>query len=222
MFDKKILLAFDMDDTLVKTGEYLHRFVYNWFAQLKRQDYMKELADLREKGISTMNYPIHLKEVIDEKCVGNGLFMLHSGPSQLGQERSIHMLRRFLREYPGIIDPVICTHRGFHENGEQFTRTWLDSMGMGDIFNVVHCIDPAEHKDKITYLIGQYPEHEIVLVDDNPLGKHDQEHDFRKEILLYEEENPLNVYDSMKKVQGMAGVLSHVQDIVYQIKGWDA
>lgn len=222
MTNKKIILAFDMDDTLVRTGDYLHFNLRHLLKMESRPDLIAEIDELREKGYSTMNYPLHLKELIDKHFVGTGQFMLDAQPSELCSLKDISSLRDLLQEFQGIIIPLICTHRGFHEYGDQYTRVWIERRGLSTLFGNVHCIDPQEHKDKIVYLKSLYPDDEIVLVDDNPLGRHDGVHEFRKEILLYEEENPLTAYGEMKKIKSMNCVIEHVSELVYQLKGWEA
>lgn len=220
----KIVLLFDMDDTFTQTGNYFKDHLFALARRIEDFSMIKELEDLQERNVSTMNYPTKLKKIIDDKLVMPGDYMLHSVPTELGCHRAIKLLENFLQRFSDVVELGICTHRGFHIHGEVFTRTWIQER-MPDtlVFEHMHCIDGKDHPNKIQYLKEQHPGKHIVLVDDNPLGhQREDDHDHHPEVLLYEKYNPLTGYGNMKKVQGMADVISHVEELIYQLKGWEA
>lgn len=221
--DVKIVLLFDMDDTFTQTGNYFKDHLMAVANHLQDLGMVKELQSLEERNVSTMNYPPKLKKIIDDQFVMPGDYMLHSVPTELGSHRAIKMLENFLQQFKDVVELGICTHRGFHIHGEVFTRTWLqERMPESIVFDHIHCIDSKDHPNKIDYLREQHAGKHIVLVDDNPLGhQREDDHDHYPEILLYEKYNPLVGYGNMKKVKGMADVISHVEDLIYQLKGWE-
>lgn len=60
----------------------------------------------------------------------------------------------------------VCTHRGYHEKGERYTRKALaPHLSM---FDHIHVLNPAEHPDKIAFLNSIHGEDGYYLIDDNP------------------------------------------------------
>lgn len=92
--------------------------------------------------------------------------MLASGEFMLKvdmQDYFIQTLSMLLREGFSL---GVCTHRGYHEKGERFTRKAMAKhLSMFDHF---HVLNPAEHPDKITFLNNLHGEDGYILIDDNP------------------------------------------------------
>ncbi|EBY9527650.1 hypothetical protein D5P86_01545 [Salmonella enterica subsp. enterica serovar Infantis] len=61
----------------------------------------------------------------------------------------------------------VCTHRGYHDKGERYTRKALSKHL--SLFDHIHCLSSREYPDKIAYLNEKYGEGTWILVDDNPV-----------------------------------------------------
>ena len=65
----KLVLAFDLDDTITKTGLYINEKIKEFF---KQNDMKEELEYVlaNEENVSTMLYPSWIKKHVDKEIIG--------------------------------------------------------------------------------------------------------------------------------------------------------
>jgi 5'(3')-deoxyribonucleotidase len=136
------VIVFDLDDTLFETRQ--------WFIQfLNIMGYI--VPDTNLYHLETL-VPAHLIEF----ALREAPFMVHARPAP-----HIHAIFSFLalRNYA----VAFCTHRGYHPNGVEYSKTQLRNNGLqGEL----HCIDPKTYPCKLEYLDQIFEDY--VLVDDRP------------------------------------------------------
>lgn len=199
----KIVLAFDMDDTLTKTNAYINKHIKIYFQQ---NNMMKEYDFIinNEATLSTMMYPDWIKVHVDREIIGPGLYMLNSEPTQLGLRNCWRELQDFKNEYPSEISYVICSHRGFHVFGDLYTRTWLETMMLSHLIDDIYMLDGKDNPNKVEYLKSIYPDSEIILVDDNPCHDFTKDHPEMEELVIYDKVNKYEGYSNQKTFESVS------------------
>lgn len=180
---KKVTLAFDMDDTLCLTGEYINLGL-NFVAQRVNKPELAEFVRVNKDHISTMLYPPEIKKYVDNFIIGPGDYMLDAKPSELMETNIIQRLASRYKDHE--VTLVVCSHRGFHQYGEIYTRVWLDKYGVAHHFDEIHMLDGKVYPNKMDFLKKTYPDSHIVLVDDNPLHDFTKEHEKVEGIVIYD------------------------------------
>lgn len=196
MFLKPLLIALDMDGTLCLTAKYLRDYAIQQLTIQGRQADLDWIA--ANPTMSTLLWPEHLRNMTDIAVV-EGFFMLDVEPSAIVQAGLFDRLRKLRAQVPEI-KVVICTHRGFHKQGEIYTDTWLGEHDGLDVIDELHAIDPKDHPNKLTFLSELYPEYNIRLLDDNPLFRTEEPHDQDSRLMVYEEEGTIPAYQYQFKV----------------------
>lgn len=167
---KKLVLAFDMDNTLVKTDEMVFKIAIEYCENHGMKRSLDELIACRDiKGnydrLSQETKDIIYKEVIEKRFymdLAEGSNIVNDG---FGGHLS--MIKVLFPE----VENVICTHRGDNDEAKASTVNWLDKKGLIKYFDTIHSISHINNPDKISYLKEVYGEDvEIILVDDNPFG----------------------------------------------------
>ncbi len=197
----KLVLSFDMDDTLCSTANFINEKIKEFF---KQNDMKEELEYVlaNEENVSTMLYPAWIKKHVDKEIIGPGLYMLEAGKTALCSPFSIGTLEALLEHHGDDIIVSVCSHRGFHPYGEIYTRQWLDENKLLHLFEDIHMLDSSVQPDKVTFLKETYPDHEILLIDDNPMSKHLGEViPHHEEIVIYDEEHKLDAYVNQTRYQ---------------------
>lgn len=203
---KKLVIAFDKDDTLVNTGAYINENIKLFFAKNNMYDELEKVIEI-EQYTSTLNYPTEIKSHVNREIIGPGHFMLHAKPTPIGTRAIMRHFQDFKALYPEHISYVICTHRGYHEEGLNYTNRWLKTAMIDHVFDHVHVLDPAKNPDKVAYLKGCYPDTEILLLDDNPLGDHHTVHPKMKELVIYNRLNRFPAYQNQYEYKGVGDLL---------------
>lgn len=180
-----IVLAFDMDDTLCLTGKYINDQLYK-VARHSGDTELLEFLDKNSGHLSTMLYPPEVKVKVDTLIIGPGVYMLEAEKTPLFCPNFISILKRLKAMYGEMLKIVVCSHRGFHEYGEIYTRKWLVKHGALEVFDEIHMLDGKVDPDKIQFLKKEYPGSPIKLIDDNPLHDFNKEHERQEEILIYD------------------------------------
>lgn len=195
---KKVLLAFDMDDTFTDTrGEIYHSLAYQLHEKKLTEEYTYLTA---HPHVTPLLWSKKMCGAVFEHVVQHGHFMRHAQPSPLMFSGLLEFLRTMLSHNWGpYITSVICTHRGFHEHGHSNTAEWLDRHNASDVFSEIHALDPAIHPNKLEFLRKQYPDYEILLLDDNPLHDPHTVHPRSDEVLIYEGIHTLPGYVNQDK-----------------------
>lgn len=189
----KVLLALDMDDTLTDTQEEvvlrLRRKLYDraGWDDLKWV-YDSVHANRKNGKHSTMLYPEHLRKIINKEIIRVGDYVTTVKPSELITSGALRQLIYRLQDKLGKdnFTAVIATHRDNEIGVRENTEAWLKKHGHYDCLDAIHHIDGRKHGNKIDYLKNHYPEHEILLLDDNPFGDLRTVHDFNESVLVYE------------------------------------
>ncbi|UOX39511.1 putative acetyltransferase [Aeromonas phage ZPAH34] len=203
---KKLVIAFDKDDTLVNTGAYINEQIKLFFAKNNMAEELEQVSEL-EHYTSTLNYPPNIKSHIDREIVGPGHFMLYAKPTPIGTRASMRFFQDFKRLYPDHVEYVVCTHRGYHKEGLNYTQRWLKTTMIDYLFDDIHVLDPAKNPNKITFLKEKYPDKEILLLDDNPLGDHHTVHPEMKELVIYNRLNRFPAYQNQYEYKGISDLL---------------
>lgn len=197
----KLVLAFDMDDTLTQTAKYINNTIKRFFADEEMHEELEYVVS-NENNVSTMCYPDWIKSHIDDRIIGPGLYMLEAGKTALCSPFSIGTLEVLLNQYRDDIIVVVCSHRGFHPYGEVFSRQWLNDNDLLHLFDHIHMLDSSVTPNKIEFLKDHYPDHEILLIDDNPLSKHAGDIiPYHEEIVIYDNEHRLETYVNQTRYQ---------------------
>jgi len=207
-----IVLSFDMDDTLCETGEYINDQLYK-VARQRNDVELLEFLDTNSGHLSTMLYPPNVKKVVNTLIIGPGIYMLDAVKTPLFCDRFIGILQELKRLYGSMLKIVVCSHRGFHEYGEIYTRKWLAKVGALELFDDIHMLDGKQDPDKIQFLKKTYPGSPIKLVDDNPLHDFTKEHDHQEEIMIYDKVHTFPGYKHQTRLQGISCIVSWVNTI---------
>lgn len=198
---KNILLAFDMDGTLTLTAKLLREEGKREFVRRQMWDAVKYCRDNPEG--STLLWPQYMRDVTDE-IVREGTFMLRVEPSKIVQQGLLNEVATIRRmNWNKRLDTCVCTHRGFHESGAEYTRIWLADQKANHVIDKIHAIDPALHPNKLEYLSSLYPDHDVHLLDDNPLYHTDGIHDPDPRLCIVSEEGEMPCYANQIQFPGV-------------------
>ncbi len=138
-------IFFDMDDTLCNTRSWMEKFA-------SILGYTKFTPDLYH--IERQDVPPHIIEF----ALSEARFMLDAEPIDI-MIPTLHLLK--CRGHA----LHICTHRGYHDKGIEYTDRWLTDRLVREFFTDIHCIDGKEHPCKLKYLDTVSSNYK--LVDDN-------------------------------------------------------
>lgn len=207
-----IVLSFDMDDTLCETGGYIN----NQLGKIARHSNdveLQQFLDTNSGHLSTMLYPPKVKTIVNSMIIGPGLYMLEAGKTPLFCDKFITILQDLKRLYGPLLKIVVCSHRGFHEYGEIYTRKWLANVGALELFDDIHMLDGEQDPDKIKFLKKTYPNSPIKLVDDNPLHDFTKEHETQEEIMIYDHVHSFPGYKNQTRLLGISCIVNWVNDV---------
>lgn len=197
----KLVLAFDFDDTLCSTGKFINKCIKRFFKENEMKEELEYVLK-NEENVSTMLYPPHIKKHVDKEIIGPGIYMLDADKTALCSPFSIGSLEALLEHHGEDIIVVGCTHRGFHPMGEVFTRQWLKQNDLLHLFEKLHMLDSTVQPNKVEFLKETYPDHEILLIDDNPMSKHlGGEIPHHEELIIYDQEHRLEAYVNQTRYQ---------------------
>uniref|UniRef100_A0AAU8L0Q8 5'(3')-deoxyribonucleotidase n=1 Tax=Pantoea phage Survivor TaxID=3232176 RepID=A0AAU8L0Q8_9CAUD len=209
MKKKRILLALDADGTMTLTAKYLRLWAIEEFKRLDMHDALEYALAHPEQ--STLLWPKYMRDITDQ-CVLQGDFMIHVEPSELVTKGLFDQLDKLQRRRTHVaLDVVVCTHRGFHEKGESNTESWLKDHDKWGVVEKVHAIDPAEHPNKLLFLEQHYPDHDIHLLDDNPLFRSNEVHPRDDRLCIYSEEGNLPCYDNQIQFPGLHAYINFLE-----------
>lgn len=187
---KKVLLAVDLDDTLCDTQtEVVLRLRERLYGRADWEELARvyEYYHLNQESgqFSTMLYPQHLRNLITNEVIKPGHYVRTVKPTALKDEltHAISFLRASLGES---FTAVVATHRSQEQNVRQGTAEWLMAHDAELLFDELHFIDSQAHANKIAYLKHRFPEHEILLLDDNPFGDPRTIHPHDPAVLVYD------------------------------------
>lgn len=137
-------IFFDMDDTAFDTHNFMLCHLMNYGIY---------------PGTDTFITPENGKQPFID-MLADGTFMLNANM----RPYFIQTVAMLVRDG---FSAGICTHRGYHEKGERYTRKSLEKHL--SLFDHVHCLNSVEHPDKVAFLNATYGEGTWILVDDNPV-----------------------------------------------------
>ncbi|QDH47067.1 putative GNAT family N-acetyltransferase [Aeromonas phage LAh10] len=209
----RLVVGFDMDDTMCQTGEYIKQAIRHFALKTNNKDLLDYLD--RTVELSTMHYEPWVKDLVWSEVVSNGRFMLDALPTDICNDGGLVDRVSLFRDEEckhGEVALVICTHRGFHEQGKLFTETWLKDRGLDWVFDEIHCVSSKEHKDKIKYLKEQYPGSHILLIDDNPMGDSAPHTPAMDELIIYDKYTKFQAYKDQVVYQSDNQVIEIMRD----------
>lgn len=137
-------IFFDMDDTAFDTHTFMLCYLMNWGIY---------------PGTDTYITPKNGKQPFID--------MLEDGSFMLKADMRPYFIQTVAMLVRDGFSVGICTHRGYHDKGERYTRKSLSKHL--SLFDHIHCLSSREHPDKIAYLNEKYGEGTWILVDDNPV-----------------------------------------------------
>ena len=196
---KLLLIATDMDDTVVDTYGYILPAIRKHLREKNMLEELKYVDEMTKEGKTSMMFKKEISNIIFKEIVEPGHFMLDADPSLLVQQGYFDALGALQMHFSYLVKSVVCTHRGFNKNGGKLTNEWLIKNQGSDVFDEIHCIDPKEHPDKIKYLQSIYPDYEILLLDDNPFGNTTEVREPCKEVVIYDAINKFDCYSNQNK-----------------------
>lgn len=202
----KLILACDMDDTLTRTGAYFNKHLKIHFKNNGMTDEFKWVEE-NETKLSTMQYPKEISDVINSELIESGKYMLHAEPTALAHRNIMRHIQDYCAKFPGLIELVICSHRGFHQYGDLYTRQWLETAMIGHLFTDIHMLDSRHDPDKMVFLRQKYPNCEILLVDDNPLHDINTVHPHDEDLVVYNKEHQLPGYVNQREYYNVLGLI---------------
>lgn len=137
-------IFFDMDDTAFDTHTFMLCYLMNWGIY---------------PGTDTYITPKNGKQPFID--------MLEDGSFMLKADMRPYFIQTVAMLVRDGFSVGICTHRGYHDKGERYTRKSLSKHL--SLFDHIHCLSSREYPDKIAYLNEKYGEGTWILVDDNPV-----------------------------------------------------
>lgn len=166
--ENTVVVAFDMDDTLVKTTCEVERLYKLYCENNKVGERSKE-------------------EIINKEVIEKRVYMDSAEPTEL-----FYDLKKYLgdlrEKYKDSLKVVICSHRGDNTSAWLSSFNWLLKHELMDDIDMIHSINSVNNKDKLKYLEGVYPYSEIILVDDNPFGSKNEIREYDSRLVVYGKE----------------------------------
>lgn len=207
----KLVLAFDMDNTLCETDQsILNRAI----THCKWRDLDNELREFKEclpGGLNTLS-PECLA-IIQEEVIEKRFYMEDAAPSSICDNLEFLDSLYELEKLPDV-KVVICTHRGDNISAWLSTHRWLDKYLLVNQFNMIHSINHVLNKDKVAYLKSVYPEHKVLLVDDNPFGSTSTVRDKCDSVLIYDGIVSLPCHENQDKFVSMKDLVEKIRGII--------
>lgn len=203
----KIVLAFDMDNTVCDTnGEVLKRF--KEYCVERKEMGMLEYIEKNE-GVSISYWDKEVVKFIEKVVIEKREYMDTPELSELGRSLKglVGDLRGVLKEDLKI---VVCTHRGNNVSAWMSTYNYLVKNGLLECFDMIHSISHVDWSNKIEFLKSNYRDSEILLVDDNPFGSKSRVYDFCKEVLVYGEYDNFDCYKNQNCYKGCEDLFERV------------
>jgi len=216
---KKVLLAVDLDDTLCDTQtEVVNRLRQILYGLAQFDDlydvYRRYHTNLQTGTQSTMLYPEHLRKLINPLIIREGSYVNTVKPTALLTNGGLRNLVENLRMILGDrFTSVVATHRNHEASVQTNTDTWLVNHGARDLFDDLHFIHGGQYANKIAYLKEHYPDHEIVLLDDNPFGDLQSVHEYNPCVMVYEELCHYDAYQHQRKFRSIEALEMHLYQL---------
>lgn len=209
----KVLLVTDMDDTLCDTRAFILDRLFTILTakkDIEKLEYLEANADT----LPTFLFRRDIRDIIFGEVIVPGNYMVWAKPTQLLTSGYDVLIRELKAEYGDDFTSVICTHRGFTVDGKGRTQYWLERQGVEDCFDEVYSIKSSEYPNKIEYLKALYPEHRILLLDDNPLHTPETTADYIKEILIYDGITKLPGYEKQNKFKDLSDLTVIIENLI--------
>ena len=177
---KTVNIVFDMDDVVSNTNKYfLQRLLKHLSGLTDPTPLESEICRhiVLHEGFSTLLFQHQTKEIYPELhdafrqliwdvCMKDNTYMLEV-------ELNTPIVRYIKHDLAPRLDVLehvklhICTHRGFTDVGENYTRQWLEKCHL-NCFENVFALDSKVHPNKLDFLDQQFGD-DYILVDDNPI-----------------------------------------------------
>lgn len=174
MIDVKLSLYVDLDDTLLYTRDWLVKQMY----LLTGYRHNKSGFITSENSDGNITKVLALAE-----------FMRDTPPN-------LEMIE-VLRQLSDRVSIKICTHRGYHPKGKQYTEELLDTLQL-DFITGVEYLCAYKQPDKIEYLRSL--EVPFILLDDNPKFSNVSPLEDTGEVMVYTQEwnKRLDIPDNLR------------------------
>lgn len=215
----KVLLAIDMDDTMTDTQEEvvlrLRRKLYDRADWDSLKWVYESVNANRKDGLhSTMLYPEHLRQIINKEIIREGSYVRTVKPTKLITDgQLIKMLYRLKDVLAEDLTTIVATHRGVENGVKENTVDWLDRYDVSRHLDDVHFIHSGKHSNKIDFLKSLFPDHEILLLDDNPFGDLQTVHAPNESVLVYQELCKYEAYKHQNKFTSINSLGNMIIDL---------
>lgn len=163
---RKKHLILDLDSTIADTPGWVRNAALNSYGR----------DDHRTKALFRMgvrNVAVQTNEEINGyawNLLSNGAFMVEADlamPFASYYAKFLQLIKDIVAEGHQL---DICTHRGWHVRGRQYSESWLEATGIKKYVTDLHCIRSKEHPNKLTFLHSLYGD-DFLLVDDDPFNQ---------------------------------------------------
>lgn len=202
MYQRKHLI-FDLDDTLVRTQDYITAVMTKRFLEMNKPHLLNlMISHLKKEGGLTLNKEI--RDHIYHEVIAKERFMLEALPTRL-----FNYFFLVPGNIPKGIKVSLCTHRGFSKNGLKYSKNWIQQFNPITEIDKIHCLNSTHHPDKIKYLKNIYGD-DFYLIDDNPFHGVDKIYEEDKNVIIYDECCTYNAYKKQNRLVFTNGIYKRV------------
>lgn len=182
----KLVLAFDMDNTLVKTDEKVFELAIKFCKENKLKKNEVELITCRKAKGNYDKLNEGTRAIIYDEVISKRTYMDLADGSKLVDDAFGDHLRSIKFLFPEV-KVTICTHRGDNGEARMSTFNWLDKKNLIEYFDMIYSISHINNSDKIEFLKSRNEGLMVLLIDDNPFGSSSKIREKCGDVLVYDE-----------------------------------
>lgn len=208
----KILLAFDMDNTLVKTDVKVFEMAINYCKVHGKKFELNELIECRDRKGDYNKLSESTKEIIYKEVIEKRVYMDYAEESDIVENHFGGYLKVLKKMYPEV-KTAICTHRGDNREARLSTHNWLDKRDLMEEFDAIYSISHKHNSDKIAYLKEKNEGYFVLLVDDNPFGSSSKVREKCENVLVYDGLVSLPCHENQNKFVDMSDVIMKIAEL---------
>lgn len=199
----RLVLAFDMDNTLVKTDEKVFELAIDFCEKNGLKENKKELIACRDIKGNYDKLSEGTKEIIYKEVIEKRVYMDLADGSKLAMDNFNEHLKDIKDLFPEV-KIVICTHRGDNGEARMSTFNWLDKRNMIEHFDMIYSISHIDNSDKIEFLESRNEGCIVLLVDDNPFGSSSKVREKCESVLIYDGVVSLACHENQNRFVSMS------------------
>lgn len=217
---KPIVIAVDIDDTVGETGKYV---IADMHVHLHSNQLFDELEYVKKNDhISPLLWSKEMCDLVSKYVIHPGHYMRHIDTTSLIDDGLADMLRGMTNgDWGSYVKSVVCTHRGSQKWGHTNTVDWLEEKRLDRSFSDVHAISSKDYANKLEFLHKTYPQHEVLLLDDNPFGNPHGVMEAHPDVLIYDREYSLPSHTNQAIYTGIDDLKRRVLLKMFGERGYD-